>query len=287
MEPFVFQKTRRGAVLTKCTRDTAYLTVPSEWNGLPVCEIGSYAFSDLSALRRVALPESVDAIGNHTFYNCAALEQLILQRGLHSVGDGAFKNCRSLHQISVRGLTYLKSIVTDFCNEVTLTIQTEDNQTAILLFPEYDYEFQEIIPPREFRSVTYGSGSYYRMCVARNGVDFAEYDRTFPRAVREDEPHTVRAIAFSRLLYPYQLRSAARDSYLSYLSDHIEEIVDEVVRLRSIPRLQLLLDHRLLPRDTVESAVAAASEHDFAEGVSLLMDYRLTHFGRAQRRFVL
>lgn len=197
MEPFIFQQTRRGAVLTKCTHDAAYLTVPAEWNGQPVCEIGSYAFSGLSVLRRVALPRSVDTIGNHAFYNCTALEQLVLQRGLHSVGDGAFKNCRSLHQISVRGLTYLKSIITDFCNEITLTIQTEDNQTAVLLFPEYDYAFQEIIPPREFRSVIYGSGSYYRMCVARNGVDFAEYDRTFPRAVREDEPHIVRAIAFS------------------------------------------------------------------------------------------
>lgn len=287
MEPFIFQQTRRGAVLTKCTHDAAYLTVPAEWNGQPVCEIGSYAFSGLSSLRRVSLPESVDDIGNHAFYNCAALEQLILQHGLHSVGDGAFKNCRSLHQISVCGLTYLKSIVTDFCNEITLTIQTEDNQTVVLLFPEYDYAFQEIIPPREFRSVTYGSGSYYRMCVARNGVDFAEYDRTFPRAVREDEPRTVRAIAFSRLLYPYQLRPAARSSYLSYLSDHMQETVDEVIRSRSIPRLQLLLDHSLLPRGIAESAVADASEHDFAEGVSLLMDYRLTHFGQARRRFVL
>ena len=58
MEPFVFQQTRRGAVLTKCTHDAAYLTVPAEWNGQPVCEIGSYAFSGLSALRRVALPKA-------------------------------------------------------------------------------------------------------------------------------------------------------------------------------------------------------------------------------------
>ena len=67
MESFIFQPTRRGAVLTKCTRDTAYLTVPAEWNGQPVCEIGNYAFSGLSALRRVTLPESVDTIGNHAF----------------------------------------------------------------------------------------------------------------------------------------------------------------------------------------------------------------------------
>ena len=287
MESFIFQQTRRGAVLTKCTRDTAYLTVPAEWNGQPVCEIGNYAFSGLSALRRVTLPESVDTIGNHAFYNCTSLEQLVLQRGLHSVGDGAFKNCRCFHQISVRGLTYLKSIVTDFCNEITLTIQTEDGQTAVLIFPEYDYEFQEIIPPREFRSVTYGSGSYYRMCVARNGVDFWEYDRTFPRAIREDKPEVVHSIAFCRLLYPYQLHPAARDRYLAYLSDQIADVTDDVIQSRSIPHLQLLLDHELLPRETVETAVAAASEHDFAEGVSLLMDYRLTHFGRVQRRFVL
>ena len=287
MEPFQFEATTRGMVLTKSNHTAAFVTVPENWNGEPVREIGNYAFAQQSNLKRVTLPASVETIGNHAFYNCYALEQLILHNGLHSVGDGAFKNCRNLHRVSVRGLTYLKSIVTDFSNEITLTITTDDGRTAILLFPEYDYAFQEIIPPREFRSVTYGSGSYYRMCVTRNGVDFSEYDQTFPRAVREDAPEVARSIAFFRLLYPVQLRQSARDVYLSYLREHADEVSCAVLAARDVPRLQLLLDEGLLERDTLEAATAQAAEQDFPEGVSLLMDYRMSTFGRPSRRFIL
>ncbi|MCI6926951.1 leucine-rich repeat domain-containing protein [Butyricicoccus porcorum] len=287
MENLIFEQGKRGAVLVKSNSSAAFLTVPDTWQGVPVTEIGDYAFAQQPQLRRVALPGSVDSIGNHAFYNCAALEQLVLQNGLRSVGDGAFKNCRALHHIFVRGLAWLKSIVTDFTNEITLTIETGDRQTVVLLFPEYDYAFQEIIPPREFRSVTYGSGSFYRMCVTRNGVNFDEYDRTFPRAVREDEPEAVQAIAFYRLLYPYQLRAKYRTAYLDYLSAHAAEVVSDVLTARDLPRLELLIREELLTREQLEDAIAAASEREFPEGVSLLMDHRLSRFGRRANRFAL
>lgn len=287
MEELIFERNKRGVVLAKSTSNAPYITVPNTWQGEPVCEIGKYAFAGQEQLKRVTLPSSIVCIDNHAFFNCRNLEQLWLNNGLHSVGDGAFKNCRSLHHISVHGLTYLKSIVTDFCNEITLTITTNDNQTIVLLFPEYDYAFQEVIPPREFRSVTYGSGSFYRMCVTRSGIDFMEYDRTFSRAVREDESAVVQEIAFDRLLYPYQLRAQYRDTYLTYLHDHTSEAISTVLTARNIPRLELLLQHEILPREALESAIAQGTELDFPEGVSLLMNHRLSRFGHSRRRFTL
>lgn len=288
MEHLIFEQGKHGAVLKKYNGNAAFVTVPDTWQDLPVTEIGDYAFAQHPQLQRVTLPQSVASIGNHVFYNCFELEQLILKQGLCAVGDGAFKNCRKLHRISVRGLTWLKSIVTDFTNEITLTITTDDGQTVVLLFPEYDYAFQEIIPPREFRSVTYGSGSFYRMCVTRNGVDFNEYDRTFPRAVREDEPSAVQTIACYRLLYPYQLQTKHKNMYLDYLSEHASEVVSAVLAERNLPRLELLIANQLLSQEQLETAIAAASERDFPEGVSLLMDHRLSRFGRpTRRRFVL
>ncbi|MDO5785727.1 MAG: leucine-rich repeat domain-containing protein [Eubacteriales bacterium] len=287
MEELIFEQNKRGIVLVKSNSNAPYITVPDTWQGEPVREIGRYAFAGQEQLKRVTLPAGITCIDNHAFFNCCNLEQLRLNNGLHSVGDGAFKNCRSLHHISVRGLTYLKSIVTDFCNEITLTITTADSQTIVLLFPEYDYAFQEIIPPREFRSVTYGSGSFYRMCVTRSGIDFIEYDRTFARAVREDEPAVVREIAFNRLLYPYQLRAQYRDAYLAYLHDHASEAVSAVLNSRNIPRLELLLRHEILPQEALEAAIAQGAELDFPEGVSLLMNHRLSRFGQSRRRFVL
>ncbi len=287
MEELIFERNKRGVVLVKSNSRTTYITVPDTWQGEPVREIGKYAFAGQEQLKRITLPAGIVCIDNHAFFNCRNLEQLCLAGGLHSVGDGAFKNCRSLHHISVHGLTYLKSIVTDFCNEITLTITTEDNRTVVLLFPEYDYAFQEIVPPREFRSVTYGSGSFYRMCVTRSGIDFTEYDRTFPRAVREDAPDVVQAIAFYRLLYPYQLREQGKDAYLTYLQDHALETVSAVLTARDIPRLELLLRYEILSCEALDAAIAQGSKIDFPEGVSLLMNHRLSRFGHARRRFTL
>ena len=132
MEQLLFEQTARGAVLKKYTGHAAHVTVPAQAHGKPVVEIADYAFANHEQLQRVSLPACVEDIGNHVFYNCHALEQLHLAHGLRSVGDGAFKNCRNLHAISVNGLTWLKSLVTDFTNEITLTIH-ERGETIILL----------------------------------------------------------------------------------------------------------------------------------------------------------
>ena len=286
MEQLLFEQTARGAVLKKYTGHAAHVTVPAQAHGKPVVEIADYAFANHEQLQRVSLPACVEDIGNHVFYNCHALEQLHLAHGLRSVGDGAFKNCRNLHAISVNGLTWLKSLVTDFTNEITLTIH-ERGETIVLLFPAYDYAFQEIIPPREFRSVTYGSGSFYRMCVTRKGIDFREYDKTFSRAVREDAPETVQDIAFYRLLYPYRLLPDAREQYLSYLTKQADAVISRLLEQRNLPRLQLMLDEELLSESVVSYAIGKASELDEPEAVSLMMDYRLKHFGNKKHRFAL
>lgn len=287
MDDLNFEQTKLGMILKKSNSNAAFQTIPDTWQDCPVVGIGKYAFANQTQLKRVTLPKSIDFIDNHAFYNCSQLEQLILHNGLHSVGDGAFKNCRLLHHISVYGLTWLKSIVTDFTNEITLTITTDDGQTVILLFPEYDYAFQEIIPPREFRSITYGSGSFYRACVTRNGIDFSEYDNIFSRAVREDEPQTVQNIAFYRLLYPYHLREKPKQTYLDYLKQYAGDVAAATLKQRDIPRLELLIEYKILSREVLEHAIVQASGIDFPEGVSLLMDHRLSRFGRPRKRFEL
>lgn len=287
MENLIFEQTNRGVVLIKSNSAASYVTVPNCWNDQPVCEIGKYAFANQPQLKRVTLPAGICCIDNHAFYNCTALEQLNLQSGLHSVGDGAFKNCRNLHSISVHGLTGLKSIVTDFTNEITLTITTKDGQTVVLLFPEYDYAFQEVIPPREFRSVTYGSGSFYRMCVTRTGINFNEYDQTFSRAVIADEPEIVQKIALYRLMYPYQLREKHKETYIHYIRKHVTDVLKTVLAERSIPKLELLLRYEIPNQEVMEDAIASASQMDFPEGVSLLMDDKLARFGRPSSRYRL
>lgn len=286
MDDLIFDKTRQGIVLKQSQSNATFQTVPETWQGQPVIGIGAYAFANQIQLKRVTLPKSIQSIDNHAFYNCSNLEQLMLFRGVDSVGNGVLTNCRNLHQIDVHGLSHIRGIVTDFLNEFVLTITIEHGVQIRLLFPAYDYAFEEA-PCRGFRSILYGSGSFYRTCVLRNGIDFAEYDGYFRRAIREDDPQTVRDIAFYRLLYPYHLSSTAKQTYIDYLCDHAAETICAVLEQRDIPRLELLLKQNVLSRDILEQAIAQASNMAFPEGVSLLMDHRLSHFGRPSKRFVL
>lgn len=287
MEQFIFQQSNHGTVLTKSNSTNSFVTVPDTWRGEPVCQIGNYAFAQQLSLKRITLPKTIHTIGNHAFYNCSNLEHVILQNGVRSTGDGVFKNCRKLKYISVQGFAYLKSIVNDFTNEFTLSVTALDGQKIMLMFPEYDYIYEEVVPPREFRAVNYGSGSFYRSCVTRQGINFNEYDSIFPRAAREDDPKTVQSIAFYRLLYPYQLREQYQKMYLSYLTEYITEVIESVLSAHDVPRLELMIKYHILTEEIVESAAAQAGKLDFAEGVSLLMDYRLTEFGRKRHSFIL
>ncbi len=287
MDGLVFARTANGAVLTKVNSKPVHAVVPSFYKEQQVCGLGAYSFAQQTQLKSVTLPEGIAAIGDHAFYNCRSLEQITLHHGVSSIGDGAFKNCDSLCRISMQGMAYVKQFLPDFPHELTLTMTFDDGQTACLLFPEYDYEYLENVPPREFRSVTYGSGSFYRMCASNKAIDFEQYDRAFARAVREDPQETVQSIAFLRLMYPYQLSRTCREQYLAYLTEHSRKAAESVLRARDTSRLELMLSENLLNQDIVGEAISFASQSDFPEAVSLLMDYRLSHFGKRGKRFVL
>lgn len=287
MNEYHFEQTKNGVVLTKGNGAAIHAVIPDTYDDQPVCAIGKYAFSGQEQLRSVSLPESLTEIGNHAFYNCTNLEQVSLAHGIRSIGDGAFKNCKKLHHIVQRGMDHLDQLLSDFTEEVTVTIELDEGKTVVLLFPEFDYSFQELLQPRVVRSITYGSGSFYRLCIARTQIDFAQYDKTFSRAIVHDDPETVLTIAFLRLTYPYRLRDEARERYQAYLSEHAQEAVELALHQRDSQRLELLLSLELLEEQVVQQAIPAAAQQDFPEAVSLLMDYRLTHFSGRRRRFSL
>ncbi len=76
------------------TGDTA--EIPGTVDGIPVTEIGSWAFFKCTGLTSVSLPDSVTSIGSNAFNGCEGLTEMILPAALKSIDSGAFISCTGL-----------------------------------------------------------------------------------------------------------------------------------------------------------------------------------------------
>lgn len=84
------------------------ITVPSEYEGLPVKEIGSHAFMWCREVVSITLPEGIVSIGDYSLSNCMSLQQIVLPDSLETIGINAFFNCSALESIEFsRSLTSL------------------------------------------------------------------------------------------------------------------------------------------------------------------------------------
>ena len=80
---------------------TGAIVIPSEIDGLPVKEIGSYAFDGCSGITSVYVPGSVELIGQRAFRDCTSLESVTLCDGLLRIRGYAFEGCTSLTSIVI------------------------------------------------------------------------------------------------------------------------------------------------------------------------------------------
>ena len=73
-------------------------------------------FDSCESLTSVRLPSSVRTIGVHAFWDCHSLMRVELQEGVKSILDGAFESCRALKSILLpRSLNYIASDAFEDC----------------------------------------------------------------------------------------------------------------------------------------------------------------------------
>lgn len=77
------------------------LVLPDTLEGLPVTEIGPFAFCGCTGLTEVILPTSVTNIGESAFCGCAQLTGINLPQGVISLGKNAFQGCSALSKIDL------------------------------------------------------------------------------------------------------------------------------------------------------------------------------------------
>lgn len=194
------------------------LVVPATYKGLPVTEVGDYAFSYADA-RKIALPESVQRVGYQAFSRCSAKE-IVLPQKMQSLGDAAFYYCMELQKInlpdgidrvgdsafsyciSLREITIPDSVIEigyqafDYCScltRITIGKNTESISGNFLqcnrLFEVYNRSVLPIVADGTYKFggvaknakniYTIGSGSS-KMGTTKNGVRyFADADKVY------------------------------------------------------------------------------------------------------------
>ena len=260
--------TRLGQRIFDHCRSLTRVSLPEGLEELP-----AYAFADCRSLETLIVPDTVTAVGSQCFYNCTRLTGLALPAGLTSIGSGIFMNCSRVRTLSFPAGINASVLLADLYQKLEVTVWGEDGVTR-LLFPDYAYEFEDIVMPRQFRTITYGSGGSYRECVTGEHIDLELYDSKFRIAQIEETPETVALLALFRLMTPTGLRPEARERYLTYIKEHVDALGREIVRRDREEELEALLTGCQLESNHLDQLLACAEGQSSPVLVSRILEQK-------------
>lgn len=87
------------ACVYRCQKSASgTVTIPAQWNGLPVTSIHSYAFENCSGVTKIILPDSIKTIENYAFFSCGMLE-ISIPASVSTIGASAFYGCKALKKL--------------------------------------------------------------------------------------------------------------------------------------------------------------------------------------------
>ncbi len=111
------------SVSTSAYLNTEELVIPAVYCGIPVTEIGDYAFNSRTSITSVTLPNTIRSIGTSAFYWCTSLKTINLPNSITEIKREAFSSCNSLEEIVIpNSITRLEYGVFDACHEATRVI---------------------------------------------------------------------------------------------------------------------------------------------------------------------
>lgn len=305
----------REVRITACRGYGDTAVIPDLIEGLPVTELGPYAFSagrrkppegkwtaerkngeeppfiEGERLKILVLPPSVEKAGMYAFYNCRNWEKLVCHSSFNDLGAGAFTGCRKLTRLDItmdRGEKRpgLKDILSELRQEVHVDYRTEEGSTR-LVFPEFYEDAVENTPARIVSVKVYGSGHFYRYCFSGRELQFRDYDAQFENLVLLDREELAVEAAAGRLRGPVSLTEEAKDRYLAYLAEHKTEAICWFLKEQDTAGLKWLLDLVAFDENDLGAAIDAAGRMQAAEGLSLLMDCRHRRFRPKRKTFEL
>ena len=149
------------AVITGMLQERRHVEVPDRIGGLPVTGIAPHAFADQTSVRSVSLPRTLHSIGAFAFHNCPQLEEISMHDSIRDFHNGVVRQDRKLRRIRLQvhegNYTVMRDILSDTDAKLQFSLELSDGQ-ARLLFPGYDYAFNENTMARTIQFSISGSG---------------------------------------------------------------------------------------------------------------------------------
>lgn len=117
--------------ITRYTGSASSVTVPAMLGGMPVTELGEYAFENNASLSSVVLPAGLERIGWGAFARCTALSHIDIPEGVTYIGNVAFTDCTALSSITLPGtLTQIEAYAFSGCTSLA-AVELPDSVTEI------------------------------------------------------------------------------------------------------------------------------------------------------------
>ena len=250
--------------------------------------IGDYAFYGCGRLKKLRLPESVKRIGKYAFYNCRKMEEINIPLETTDLNMGMFLNCDALKYMTFGRCRHISDLISGLNHELHLTIdfpqEDGETETCKLIIPDFQYEYIEDTPARQFHQVNYGTGHIFRQCIGNSEIDFRRYDEIFYLTRREDEAETVLLLAVNRLQYPYRMQEKYKENYLNYIRDHFLWAAEYYIKRNENEKIKLFADWGLFTRENLAQVLEIAQKKGRTAILSFLMDYQHRHFAPARKK---
>ena len=179
-----------------------------------------------------------------------------------------------------------ESSLRDFLTELPETLCVDitiDGEYGRFWFPEFFEEGVENTPARILENHVHGSGIRYRNSFVHKKINTLEYDRLFPYAVAWEQERIVLNLALDRILYPVSMTDEAKEKYLIYIKEHIQQAIRLLGEQKAYDSMQRILRKLAPDRAETEKMLETAQSANDSRCVSILMNELQKH-GRKQRK---
>ena len=285
-----YEPSEKGLVLIAYHGKNDQVMLPDEIDGIPITEIGAYAFANRPDITQIRIPFGVREIGKYAFYRCRNLQKIILSNDILEIGGGALTGCRGIQEVEIHlkkgEQTALKSILDEVRFQVHARLYMGEH-IADILFPEHYEEAVEDTPAKQLFTRYHGAGGDYRQCFYNRELDYKKYDEVLYRAVAEDTVETVVKMAMGRLKFPYKLSVQAKAAYETYIHKHLKETYGLFVEEEEMETLRFLIENKYTSEEALDAGIECAAEGRKTEILSFLMDEKRILYPKKKKTFDL